>query len=90
MIKPIAMEYEGLLDKQPALYTDEDSPGLRFAGPPSLHLRWKEGFENPWTFFAIPLYARSGERGDKRSDVGVSRLAAMRYQNNIAKKIPLV
>jgi hypothetical protein len=36
MIKSIAMEYEGLLDKQPALYTDEDSPGLRFAGPPSL------------------------------------------------------
>jgi hypothetical protein len=61
MIKPIAMEYEGLLDKQPALYTDEDSPGLRFAGPPSLHLQWKEGFENPWNFCDSPLCAKRRE-----------------------------
>jgi len=46
-----------------------DSPGLRFAGPPSLRLWRKEGKEKK----RKPLYARSGERGDDRSDVGVSR-----------------
>ena len=43
-----------------------DSPGLRFAGPPSLRLRRKVGKEKE----RKPLYARSGERGDERSDVG--------------------
>jgi len=47
-----------------------DSPGLRFAGPPSLRLWRKEGFSNP--SYLNPLFPRSEERGDKRSDVGVS------------------
>jgi hypothetical protein len=49
-----------------------DSPGLRFAEPPSLRLRRKEGGEKKKE---NPLYARSGERDDERSDVGVSRYA---------------
>ena len=46
-----------------------DSPGLRFAGPPSLRLRRKEGKEKRKK---TPLCAKRRE-GDKRSDAGVSR-----------------
>ena len=55
------------------------SPGLRYAGPPSLRLRRKEGM-GKWIKdkrtkkkFFHPLSSEAEERVDKRSDVGVSR-----------------
>jgi len=46
-------------DKLSALYPGNDSPRLRFAGRPSLQLRWKEG-ENSFLFIA-PLCAKRRE-----------------------------
>jgi hypothetical protein len=48
-----------------------DSPGLRFTGPPSLPFRAKR--VKKLNDRKAPLSGEAEERGDKRSDVGVSR-----------------
>jgi len=53
------------------------SPDLRFAGSPSLLQAKKRG---KGALFFTPLSAAGEERGDKRSDVGVSKLAAMHWR----------
>jgi len=53
-----------------------DSPGQRYAGPPSLRLRWKEGIESRKIRIKLlhPLSSEAEDRVDKRSNVGVSKL----------------
>ncbi|WP_114939512.1 hypothetical protein [Mucilaginibacter endophyticus] len=54
---------------------EDDSPGLRHAAPRSLRLRRKEGKKIKTE---TPLYACE-ERGDERSDVGVSKITVIHY-----------